>query len=206
MSEEYPPHKSFEEMDLSTNLLRGIFSFGWEYPSEIQQKTIVPITARRDIIAQAQSGTGKTGAFSISALQCIDWSMRKPQVIMISPTRELALQTHQTARTLGSFLFNESSTKCACLIGGTSVGSDIQLLRSNNIMSVSGTPGRVFDILSRKVISFGDLKLVVIDEADEMLSAGFQKQITDILELLPKTVHGTVNNFNLLKKLSYTLI
>ena len=84
---EFEIYESFEDMDLKTNLLRGIFTFGWEFPSDIQKKIIVPITTGRDVIAQAQSGSGKTGAFTISSLQLIDWSLNKPQIIIISPTR-----------------------------------------------------------------------------------------------------------------------
>ena len=89
--------ETFESMELSTNLLRGIYSIGWEQPSPIQKRVILPILTRRDIIAQAQSGTGKTGAFTISGLQTVDWALKQPQIIVISPTRELALQTQQTA-------------------------------------------------------------------------------------------------------------
>lgn len=180
--------ETFESMELSTNLLRGIYSIGWEQPSPIQKRVILPILTRRDIIAQAQSGTGKTGAFTISGLQTVDWALKQPQIIVISPTRELALQTQQTASSVGRYLFNESSTKCYTLIGGTSVGSDIQALKNNNVIFISGTPGRIYDIINRKIISFGGLKTVIIDEADEMLSQGFMQQIKDILSVLPNTV------------------
>ena len=128
MDELYEKCKSFEDMKLSTNLLRGIFTNGWEFPSEIQQKVIVPILSRNDTIAQAQSGTGKTGAFTISALQNIDWSLKQVQVIIVSPTRELATQTCATASSLGKFLFTETGTRCSSLVGGTSISHDIQSL------------------------------------------------------------------------------
>tara|TARA_B110000908_G_scaffold113440_1_gene133086 strand:+ start:10627 stop:11781 length:1155 start_codon:yes stop_codon:yes gene_type:complete len=180
--------KSFEDMNISTNILRGIFSHGWEFPSPIQQKIIVPIIKGKDTIAQAQSGTGKTGAFSIAGLQRIDWSIKKPQIIVISPTRELALQTYNTALAIGGRQFTQSNTRCSYSIGGTSVTNDIQALKNNNIVFISATPGRIYDIISRKVVSFDNIKTVILDEADEMLSQGFTEQVHNILGVLPKTV------------------
>jgi translation initiation factor 4A len=188
MTSEIKSYDSFEEMDLSTNVLRGIFAYGWEYPSPIQKKIIVPIINKGDIIAQAQSGTGKTGAFSISSLQRIDWSVKKPQIIVISPTRELALQTYNTASNIGCYQFKQSGTRCSYAIGGTSVTNDIQALKNNNIVFISATPGRIYDIINRKVVSFDSVKMVILDEADEMLSQGFKEQVHNILAILPKTV------------------
>lgn len=188
MTSDIKTYETFEDMELSTNVLRGIFAYGWEFPSPIQKKIIVPIINKRDTIAQAQSGTGKTGAFSISSLQRIDWAIKKPQIIVISPTRELALQTYNTASTIGRYQFTQSGTRCSYSIGGTSVTNDIQALKNNNIVFISATPGRIYDIINRKVVSFDSVKAVILDEADEMLSQGFKEQVHNILAILPKTV------------------
>lgn len=185
---EFEIYESFEDMELSTNLLRGIFTFGWEFPSDIQKKIIVPITTGRDVIAQAQSGSGKTGAFTISSLQLIDWSLNKPQIIIISPTRELAVQTNNIAKGVGTYLFSSKNYKPIYTIGGTNVSNDIQTIRNQNVVYISATPGRIYDILSRKIIDIENIKMVVIDEADEMLSQGFKEQVHNILNILPKKI------------------
>ncbi len=181
--------ETFEEVILNNdNLLRGIYSYGWVKPSAIQRKAIPELLSERDLLAQAQSGTGKTGAFCIPALYKIDFSIKKPQVLIISHTHELAQQTYEVILNLGSYLFNSSKTACSLLIGGMPVFNDIDKLKNEEtgIVIVIGTPGRIFDILKRQVIDLSAFKLCIIDEADELLSKGFMTQVQDILKLLPK--------------------
>lgn len=130
---------SFDDMGLKEPLLRGIYGFGFEKPSAIQQRAIAQIIKGRDVIAQAQSGTGKTATFSISALQRIDTTSKEPQALILSPTRELASQIQKVVYSLGNFM----NVKCHVCIGGTNVGEDMRKLDAG-AQIVSGTPGRVF--------------------------------------------------------------
>jgi translation initiation factor 4A len=174
---------SFDDMSLKDDLLRGIYAYGFEKPSAIQQRGIMPILAGHDTIAQAQSGTGKTATFSISVLQSINLSHKATQALILAPTRELAQQIQKVVRALGDFL-NVSSHAC---IGGTLVRDDIQTLR-HGVQIVVGTPGRVFDMVNRQCMILDNVKLFVLDEADEMLSRGFKDQIYDIFQHLPPKV------------------
>jgi len=174
---------SFDDMGLKDDLLRGIYAYGFEKPSAIQQRGIMPILAGHDTIAQAQSGTGKTATFSISVLQSINLSQKATQALILAPTRELAQQIQKVVRALGDFL-NVSSHAC---IGGTLVRDDINTLR-HGVQIVVGTPGRVFDMVNRQILLLDCVKLFVLDEADEMLSRGFKDQIYDIFQHLPPKV------------------
>jgi len=174
---------SFDDMNLRDDLLRGIYAYGFEKPSAIQQRGIMPILAGHDTIAQAQSGTGKTATFSISVLQSINLSQKLTQALILAPTRELAQQIQKVVRALGDFL-NVSSHAC---IGGTLVRDDINTLR-HGVQIVVGTPGRVFDMVNRQIMVLDSVKLFVLDEADEMLSRGFKDQIYDIFQHLPPKV------------------
>jgi translation initiation factor 4A len=170
-------------MNLKEDLLRGIYGHGFEKPSAIQQRGIMPILADRDTIAQAQSGTGKTATFSISVLQKIDDNIKNTQALILAPTRELAKQIQKVVRALGVYL---QVTSHAC-VGGTLVRDDIRILR-DGVQIVVGTPGRVFDMINREVLSLKSVKLFILDEADEMLSRGFKDQIYDIFQYLPQSV------------------
>jgi translation initiation factor 4A len=174
---------SFDDMGLTDDLLRGIYAYGFEKPSAIQQRAIMPILAGNDTIAQAQSGTGKTATFSISILQQIELKLNKTQALILAPTRELATQIRKVLAALGDFL-NVTSHAC---VGGTLVRDDIRLLQQG-IQVVVGTPGRVYDMINRKALSLNSMKLFVLDEADEMLSRGFKDQIYDIFQFLPEKV------------------
>jgi translation initiation factor 4A len=174
---------SFDDMNLKDDLLRGIYAYGFEKPSAIQQRGIMPILAGHDTIAQAQSGTGKTATFSISVLQSINLSQKSTQALILAPTRELAQQIQKVVRALGDFL-NVSSHAC---IGGTLVRDDINTLRQG-VQIVVGTPGRVYDMVNRQIMVLDHVKLFVLDEADEMLSRGFKDQIYDIFQHLPPKV------------------
>ena len=178
---------NWDELELKENLLRGIYSFGFEKPSPIQAKSIGPIMSGKDVIAQAQSGTGKTGAFSVSTLQRIDENKKEIQGLIMAPTRELATQIHGVIQTLGSFL----DVSCKLLIGGRSMDTDIKDLESKPHVLV-GTPGRVHDLIRRKKIDAKTIKILVLDEADEMLSAGFKEQVYNIFQFLGNQVQVTL--------------
>ena len=176
---------SWEDLEAKTPLLRGIYAYGFETPSPIQRKAIGPIFDKKDVIAQAQSGTGKTACFTIGALQLIDIARRVPQAILLAPTRELAIQTKLVVDTIGSMF---SKLRTQLLVGGTSVDEDIRLLYEQPPHIVIGCPGRVQDMLKRKKLSSRDLRFFVLDEADEMLSSGFKDQIYNIFQLMPRTI------------------
>ena len=174
--------ETFDELGLKSDLLRGIYGYGFEKPSIIQQKAILPIIKGRDVIAQAQSGTGKTAAFAIGTLQLIEPENDELQCLVLSPTRELANQTSIVYQFLGEYL----NIKITLLIGGLKVGGDINKLKENPQIIV-GSPGRVLDLIRRKRISLSYLKSFVLDEADEMLSKGFLDTIREIISLIPTT-------------------
>ena len=174
--------ETFDELGLKSDLLRGIYGYGFEKPSIIQQKAILPIIKGRDVIAQAQSGTGKTAAFAIGTLQLIEQENAELQCLVLSPTRELANQTSIVYQFLGEYL----NIKITLLIGGLKVGGDINKLKENPQIIV-GSPGRVLDLIRRKRISLSYLKSFVLDEADEMLSKGFLDTIREIISLIPTT-------------------
>jgi ATP-dependent RNA helicase len=171
---------TFEEMELKEELLKGIYGYGYEKPSAVQQRAIKPIISGRDVIAQSQSGTGKTAVFSIGILQALNPAVNETQALVLSPTRELAEQTQKVLTALGDFM----AVQCHACIGGKSIGDDIRRL-DYGVHVVSGTPGRVFDMLKRRNLRARQLKMLVIDEADEMLSKGFKEQIYDIYRYLP---------------------
>jgi len=174
------PITSFEQMGLKEDLLRGIYAYGFEKPSAIQQRAIGPVISGRDVIAQAQSGTGKTATFSISILQRIDTSIRETQALILSPTRELAIQIQKVILALGDYM----NVQCHACIGGHSVNEDIQKLDYGQHI-VSGTPGRVLDMIKRRHLRTRNIKMLVFDEADEILSRGFKEQIYEIYRHLP---------------------
>ncbi|KAI9227222.1 MAG: ATP-dependent RNA helicase FAL1 [Piptocephalis tieghemiana] len=171
---------NFEDMGLKDDLLRGIYAYNFEKPSAIQQRAIMPITSGRDVIAQAQSGTGKTATFAISMLQSIDTAVRETQALVLSPTRELATQIQSVVLALGDYM----NVQCHACIGGTSVGEDIRKLDHGQHV-VSGTPGRVFDMIRRRNLRTRNMKMLILDEADELLNMGFKDQIYDIYRHLP---------------------
>lgn len=182
--DEHAPCPSFDAMKLKPDLLKGIYAYGFEKPSAIQQRAIRPIVRGRDVIAQSQSGTGKTAVFSISSLQLLDETSRECQVIVLSPTRELAEQTQRVIQSLGDFM----NVKCHCCIGGKSLGTDLKELEKGGVQIVSGTPGRVFDLIRRSALSTAHLKTMILDESDDLLSRGFKDQIYDIYRFLPPSV------------------
>jgi translation initiation factor 4A len=169
-----------ENLDLNINLLRGVYSYGFEKPSPIQKKAIIPILNKKDVIAQAQSGTGKTGAFTVSVLQSIDPDINSTQAIIMSPTRELSKQIYDVVNSIGYLL----KYNTCLMIGGTSIDEQIRECKENPPKIIVGCPGRIFDLLCRRVIDANTVKILAIDEADEMLSYGFKEQIYNILQVL----------------------
>jgi translation initiation factor 4A len=183
------------ELGIDENLLlklaRGILSYGFEHPSLIQKKGIIPIIKGGDVIAQAQSGTGKTGAFSIGLLARADLRITTPQALVLSPTRELAAQTQEVISRIGEVMFDEAHF-CKLFVGGTRTQDDMKRI-PGTIVPI-GTPGRILDLLKRSKNSGGGgfdlsaLRIMIIDEADQMLSQGFAQQINDIFPFLPRDV------------------
>jgi translation initiation factor 4A len=174
---------NFDDMNLKEDILRGIYSYGFEKPSAIQQRAIVPLAKGDDLIAQAQSGTGKTATFTIGVLQQLDLQQKDCQALILAPTRELAQQIQRVVLAIGDYL----GVKCHACIGGTRVRDDIATLQSG-VHVVVGTPGRVYDMLCRRILRPDAIKVIVMDEADEMLSKGFKDQIYDIYQALPSKV------------------
>jgi translation initiation factor 4A len=170
---------SFDAMGLRPELLRGIYAYGFERPSAIQQRAIMPVLKEHDVIAQAQSGTGKTATFVISILQQIDVNKRETQALILAPTRELAQQIQKVVVALGDYLHIE----CHACIGGTNVREDMRKLEGGAHVVV-GTPGRVFDMINRRALRSEGIRMFVLDEADEMLSRGFKEQIYEVFQLL----------------------
>ncbi|KAG9351707.1 hypothetical protein JZ751_022958 [Albula glossodonta] len=182
---------SFDDMNLRETLLRGIYAYGFEKPSAIQQRAILPCIKGYDVIAQAQSGTGKTATFAISILQQIDIELKGTQALVLAPTRELAQQIQKVILALGDYM----GASCHACIGGTNVRNEVQKLQAEAPHIVVGTPGRVFDMLNRKFLceyhslsvihcTAKFIKMFVLDEADEMLSRGFKDQIYEIFQKL----------------------
>jgi ATP-dependent RNA helicase len=163
------------------------FRIDIEKPSAIQQRAIQPIIKGRDVIAQAQSGTGKTATFAISILQSIDMTLRETQALVLSPTRELATQIQSVILALGDYM----NVQCHACVGGTSIREDIRKLDQGQHV-VSGTPGRVFDMIRRRNLRTRNLKLLVLDEADELLNKGFKDQVYDVYRYLPPSMQMVI--------------
>ncbi|OMH84726.1 Eukaryotic initiation factor 4A [Zancudomyces culisetae] len=175
--------EKFDDMHLKDLLLRGIYGYGFEKPSAIQQRAIMPTLRGRDVIAQAQSGTGKTATFSISILQKLDESIPATQALVLAPTRELAQQITGVLGALGKYC----EPKVHACIGGTNVQEDVRALEEG-VHVVVGTPGRVFDMIKRGKLVVKNVKMFVLDEADEMLSRGFKDQIYEVFQYMPSDV------------------
>jgi len=175
--------EKFDEMNLKDKLLRGIYGYGFEKPSTIQQKSILPLIMGKDLIAQAQSGSGKTGAFCIGALEKIDININNVQVIILSHTKELARQTHNVFNELGDFL----NIKTALVIGGINIDESKKILQKG-VHAIIGTPGRILHMLNDKCFNIKKMKILIIDEADELLSSGFEEQLKNIIEILDNNI------------------
>lgn len=174
----------WDDMEIEPDLLRGIYAHGFEIPSEIQKKSIPPIIQKRDIIAQAQSGMGKTGSFSIGVLSRIDVNSNKVQALLLAPTHELVKQIANVVKSLG----NTMNVRIKTIIGGTSIQQDMKELRETPPHIIVGTAGRVYDMICRKYLLVDNIRIFVLDEADEMLSQGFKMQIYNVFQTLPSDV------------------
>ena len=172
---------SFDDLNINENILRGVYSYGFEKPSAIQVSSIPKMIDGKDLIAQAQSGTGKTGAFSIGTLCKIDESLQRIQSIILVPTRELADQVTKVITDLSSY----TEIKILKVVGGTNVNLCREEL-SKNPHIVVGTPGRILDMIRRRYLPTNDVKLLTFDEADEILSQGFKEDIHDIIQSVDK--------------------
>ena len=178
---ELQVYETFDDMGLKEDILRGIYSYGFEVPSSIQQRAIKPLIDGKDLIAQSQSGTGKTATFTIGCLERIDMDVLKPQVIVLAPNRELAMQIFNVFKSINSFY----GVKGGLIMGGTDLKENFRLL-DEGLQYIVGTPGRVFDMLKRYAIVTDKIKTFVLDEADEMLSRGFKEQVYEIFQYIPK--------------------
>ena len=178
MDQSVKVYEKFEDMDIPENILRGVFAFGFEKPSEIQKRAIMPIKEGHDVIAQAQSGTGKTGAFSIGSLSRLDMENPHTQILILAPTRELAQQIETVVRAICS------CQKATILMatGGVPVHSDMSALQ-RGAQVVIGTPGRIFDLMERNGLKRDHIKNVIMDEADQMLEGRFREQMECILNM-----------------------
>jgi translation initiation factor 4A len=184
-AEAFPPCNSFDEMGLSENLLRGIYAYGFEKPSAIQSVGIVPMVKGRDILGQAQSGTGKTGTFGIGLLSGIDPTQRSTQALVMAHTHELAEQITAVLRGLSSYL----KINVVLAVGGVPRHSNAREIRAG-AQIVVGTPGRIYDLASSGDLRFRDLRYFVVDEADEMLRDRFAEQVGEIVKIgLPAECH-----------------
>ena len=171
--------QSWDDFEIPPAVLRGIYAYGYETPSPIQKKAIYPILNGRDVIGQAQSGTGKTATFSSGALSKVDISNKKTQIMILSPTRELSKQTCKVISTLGSMM---EGLVVQNIVGGTYVEEDMAIYSKNIPHIVVGCPGRAYDLIRRRALDAASLKMIIIDEADEMLSIGFKDQLYNIFQ------------------------
>ena len=176
---------TWDELELHPDILRGIYAHGFEKPSPIQSKAIYPMLQGSDLIAQAQSGTGKTGSFTIGALSKVVISENSNQVLIMVPTHELAHQITTVIESLSSMM---TGFRIKTIVGGSSIDEDADEIRKNPPHIIVGCPGRVYDMIRRRHINANKFKLVVLDEADEMLSSGFKEQVYNVFKYLNKNV------------------
>jgi translation initiation factor 4A len=169
-------YDSFDRMDLSEEILRGIYAHGFTTPSAIQKKGIMPIKSGHDLLAQAQSGTGKTATFTIGSLSRIDSSLKAVQVLVLAPTRELAQQIEKVANGLSQFM----KIGVHVATGGANLRGDTRAIE-RGCQFVVGTPGRIFDLMDRNILKRDNIRVLVLDEADQMLEDRFKEQVMCIL-------------------------
>ena len=179
---EFPPCASFDDMGLSDQLLRGVYAYGFEKPSVIQSVAITPIVKGRDILGQAQSGTGKTGTFGIGVLSRVDPEVKQTQALILAPTHELAEQIATVIRSIGAHM----KIQVVLAVGGAPRHLNVRDIRAGAHVVV-GTPGRVFDLAQSHDLRLNALRVFVLDEADEMLRDRFADQVNEIVNIgLPK--------------------
>jgi len=201
-NEDWKDWKDWKDFpNIKEPLMQGIFSYGFEYPSLIQKKTYSPIQTGKDIIAQSQSGTGKTGAYLIGALQKMNVEKDETGILILSPTRELALQIHNVIKELSKYM-NLHILLC---IGGHSVYEDIDFIDKHNPNIVVGCCGRILDLLDRKKLCMNKSQILILDEADELLSDGFKDKIYDIFQFLPENIQVLLFSATLPDEMKYII-
>jgi translation initiation factor 4A len=185
VEERFPPVSKWDELPLHEDILHGIYAYGLEHPSPIQSKAILPVIEGHDVIAQAQSGTGKTATFTISALARIELQMQQEQILIVAPTHELVLQIVNVVRSIGSSM---EGLLVKPVLGGASIAEDMDYFKRHAPHIIVGCPGRMLDLLKRRVIHTSQIKSLMLDEADELLSSDFRTQIQEIIGKLPHSV------------------
>jgi len=176
--------ETWDDIEIPEKILRGIFGYGFEAPSPIQKKALGAIFSGKDVVAQAQSGTGKTAAFAIGALNKIDLSLNATQIVVLSPTKELTIQTAAVIRSLGSMM---EGLRVQELFGGCASGSTNSFNRTHPHI-ICGCPGKVYDMISRHQLSCHQISMIILDEADELLSSGFLDQIFNIFRYFENSI------------------
>lgn len=172
----------FEELPISSDIKKAVADMGFEEPSPIQEKAIPQILDGKDVTGQAQTGTGKTAAFGIPAIEMVETDNKKLQVVILCPTRELAIQAAEEINKLAKY---KEDLKVLAVYGGQPIDRQIKALK-RGVQIIIGTPGRVIDHINRKTLKINDVKMVVLDEADEMLDMGFREDIETIIEGMPE--------------------
>ncbi|WP_349536354.1 DEAD/DEAH box helicase [Rhodococcus rhodochrous] len=174
---------TFADLDIDARVLQALSDVGYESPSPIQAATIPPLLEGRDVVGLAQTGTGKTAAFAVPILSRIDTSVKRPQALVLAPTRELALQV---AEAFGKYSVHITGLNVLPIYGGQAYGVQLSGLR-RGAQVIVGTPGRVIDHLAKGTLDISELEFLVLDEADEMLTMGFQEDVERILADTPDT-------------------
>jgi len=175
---------SFQESGLSPELLKAIEDLGFETPTEIQAKSIPHLlSSKKDLVGLAQTGTGKTAAFSLPIIEQVDPKVRKIQALILCPTRELCLQIQRDVESFSKYI---KGFQAVAVYGGAAISNQIKAIKKGPAMVV-GTPGRVLDLIRRKVLDFSAIEYLVLDEADEMLSMGFKEELDGILSTTSET-------------------
>lgn len=172
----------FDELNIDERILRAIEDMGFEETSPIQTQAIPAVCEGIDVVGQAQTGTGKTAAYTIPMLMKIDPQIKKPQAIVLCPTRELAVQVAEEIRKLAKYM---SDIKVLSVYGGQEIVRQIKSLKTG-VQIIVGTPGRVMDHMRRKTVKFDNINMVILDEADEMLDMGFREDMETILTETPE--------------------
>jgi ATP-dependent RNA helicase DeaD len=181
MSQEKLPLPGFDEMNLSPSVFSVLESVDYKLPTPIQAMTIPHLVKGKDVLGQARTGTGKTAAFALPLLSKIDLDNKRPQILVLTPTRELAIQVAESFKTYGSKM---RGLNVLPVYGGQSYGVQLNQLK-RGVHVVVGTPGRLMDHMRRKTITLADLSCIVLDEADEMLHMGFIDDVEWILDRTP---------------------
>ena len=172
---------SFKDYHLSDEILKALDSLGYEHPTEVQRKVIPLVLEKIDLVVKSQTGSGKTASFGIPICELVDWEENKPQALILTPTRELAVQVKEDITNIGRF----KRIKATAVYGKQPFAMQKTELKQKTHVVV-GTPGRVFDHIERGTLALDQIKYLVIDEADEMLNMGFIEQVEAIIKKLPR--------------------